>query len=187
MLFNGKKKKIKKNLSRPESLRNFRSDFYLSPFHQWIVSTDRLKSRLDEFFNLLDQETLEYFNGQRGLVFLKANGQLSCTLTYPEDHHLVLLFPKLIQYLLGENPRYGFAILAHELGHIKYQHQQRAINTLQAQLEADRFAFQIGLGAELVAVLEDYEQYEECQIRIEELERFLGGARGIKQKVLTLQ
>ena len=186
MLFNGRKKK-NKNLSRPESLRNFRSDFYLSPYHQWIVSTDLLKSRLDEFFNLLDQETLEYFNSQRGLVLLKANGQLSCTLTYPEDHHLVLLFPKLVKYLLGDNPRLGYAILAHEIGHIKCQHQERSINTLQAQLEADRFAFQIGLGVELAEVLEDYEQYEECQIRIEELEKYLGGAREIRQKVLTLQ
>ena len=67
------------------------------------------------------------------------------------------------------------------------QHQSRAINSLQAQLEAVKFAYSIGLGAELAAVLEDFEHYEECQIRIEELDKYLGGARSILQKVVTLQ
>ena len=45
------------------------------------------------------------------------------------------------------------AILAHELGHLYHQHSEKSLPVLEAQVEADDFAFKLGLGRELVEVL----------------------------------
>jgi predicted Zn-dependent protease len=40
-------------------------------------------------------------------------------------------------------------MIAHELGHIMYEHGKKSIDTLTAQVEADRFAISLGYGEEL--------------------------------------
>ena len=81
--------------------------------------------------------------------FLTANAQYSCSLGLSEKCFVIIVFPDLLRTLKALVPTQGVAILAHELGHVYHQHHRREISPLQAQIEADEFAFQLGLGHDL--------------------------------------
>ena len=74
-----------------------------------------------------------------------------------------------MQILRSPSIYHGIAILAHELGHIYYQHTEQKIDTLKAQIEADDFAFELGLGEELQEILLDHVHSVDCRVRISKL------------------
>ena len=69
-------------------------------------------------------------------------------------------------------PLHATAVLAHELGHIILKHSTRKINPTDAQIEADRFVIEIGLGWELYRVLLDYEGTPDYPQRINALAKW---------------
>ena len=75
----------------------------------------------------------------------------------------------MIKILRSASPDHGLAILAHELGHIYYQHTEFKTETLKAQIEADDFAFELGFGEKLQDVLLDHNESIDCRVRISKL------------------
>jgi len=91
---------------------------------------------------------------------------MSCAVHAPKNSELILIFPRLKKLLLSADPFYGYAILAHEIGHIVKKHAQKNIKPLQTQLEADAFALSLGLGRELSAMLKEEEPSQENKKRL---------------------
>ena len=136
--------------------------------HQWIAQDRLIKRAFLLLIDSLHENHLDFFV-KHPTYFIPCQAHLSCAIGRTQNHHLILAFPELIQILKSGSPVHGVAILAHELGHIFYQHTEHKIETLTAQIQADDFAFTLGFGEELQEVLLDHVTSVDCRVRISKL------------------
>lgn len=162
-----KKAKLQKNCLE-EQREEFKKNFLKDSNHQWI-SEDRVTKRSIEI--LLGSMTIKqiHFFNKHPTFMIPCQAHLSCAIGRTQNHHLILVFPELVQLLKSASAFHGIAILAHELGHIFHQHTEQKIDTLTAQIEADQFAFDLGFGEELQEVLLDHVHSIDCRVRISKL------------------
>ena len=164
-----KEKKSKKSIHYFADFKQFRARFFDSPYHLWIKEDISIVRSFDHLFDLLTLEQVDKLFIKTNVVFLKGNGKISCSLPSLPNTHFILVFPELLQLLKSASPTHSLAIIAHELGHILYEHNQNSIHPIIAQFEADQFVCSLGLKKELIDVLNDYKYLEECQVRIKKL------------------
>lgn len=112
---------------------------------------------LEEIIMRMSSSQIEYFIRQNPIVFISISGIYSCAIDNNQNEYLILLFPDLIKKLSCADNSEGLAILAHELGHFFHEHSKKAISPLKAQVEADDFAFELGLGRELSEILSRFD------------------------------
>lgn len=158
--------------SRPVDLKtkreNFLKSFLADPNHRWINEDRLIKRGVIILLESLKESHLDFFL-KHPTYLIPCQAHLSCAIGRTQNHHLILVFPELMQILRSASSIHGVAILAHELGHIFYQHTENKIDTLQAQIEADDFAFQLGFGEELQEILLDHASSIDCRVRISKL------------------
>lgn len=138
------------------------------PNHDWIKNDKIMSRSFIELWAQLKLHHIEFFL-KNEVFFIKCNALLSCAIGKTGNHQLILVFPDLIKILRSASPDHGLAILAHELGHIYYQHTEFKIETLKAQIEADDFAFELGFGEELQDILLDHNDSIDCKVRVSKL------------------
>lgn len=138
------------------------------PNHQWINNDTTIRRSFVALISALNATQAEFFL-KHETFFIPCQAQLSCAIGKTGNHHLILVFPDLMKILRSASADHGIAILAHEMGHIFYQHTENRIETLQAQIEADDFAFQLGFGEELQEILLDHVHGIDCRVRISRL------------------
>lgn len=127
-------------------------EILLDPAHAWLRGHNRYKLVLSDFFTHIPSITINKLR-MRKLLILPCGAELSATITPPADSNVILLFPELQRMLLAANPAPALAVLAHELGHIACDHSKRAIESLEAQIEADAFAASLGFKEEITSLL----------------------------------
>lgn len=160
-------KSLSKNQSRILK-EEFKKNFMNDANHRWI-SEDRVTKRSVEILlDSMSDRQIHFFN-KHPTFMIPCQAHLSCAIGRTQNHHLILVFPELIQLLKSASAFHGIAILAHELGHIYHQHTELKIDTLTAQIEADQFAFDLGFGEELQEVLLDHVHSIDCRVRISKL------------------
>jgi hypothetical protein len=148
--------------------QEFKAKFFKSKYHSWI-SENRVYTRI--FTLLLDglNDTQRKYFMTNEIIFTKHTGHLGSAIGMPEKKNMILIYPELDKILLSASYLRGVAILAHEMGHIYHQHSMKVMDPLEAQCEADEFAFDIGFGDELQEVLLDYGTSIEEKVRIARL------------------
>ena len=161
--------KQKQIVDREQFLQNF----FSLPFHQWIVDDPHLKRIFQILLEMLDDRAINYFQQQRPVAFFYSAGKYSCCLGAIGNFNSIIVFPDLIKILKSASLEHGLAILAHEIGHLLYDHSNLQIHPLQAQFQADDFVCQLGLGKHLKDILLDHENLEECKLRLQYLQRRL--------------
>ena len=152
----------------PMTKADFIHSFFEARNHQWITK-DKLIAR--SFLILLESLSKEHikFFAKNPTFFIPCQAHLSCAIGRTQNHHLILVFPELITLLKSASSLHAVAVLAHELGHIYYQHTEKKVDTLDAQVEADDFAFHLGFGEELQNILLDHDHSIDCRVRIAKL------------------
>ncbi|MCO4792287.1 MAG: hypothetical protein KC493_01150 [Bacteriovoracaceae bacterium] len=158
--------------SKPQTFgdkRIFRKEFYSKPHHHWIKDDKYLKRNFDRFIEILPIELINHIWSKRPIAFIPANGRLSCAINSNEHMSFILIYKDLQQILNSGYPDRGLAILTHEIGHLFYRHDERNIDPLEAQVEADRLCVMLGLGRELQEVLLDSATGIESRVRISKL------------------
>ena len=167
---------IKKSRSQEINLKtkreNFKNNFLKDTNHQWINEDITIKRSVGILLDSLNEKQLLFLN-KHPTYMIPCQAHLSCAIGRTQNHHLILIFPELIQLLKSASTFHAIAILAHELGHIYYQHTEQKIDTLTAQLEADQFAFELGFGEELQEILLDHVHSIDCRVRISRLTSML--------------
>lgn len=153
-----------RSVSREDFIRNFISD----PNHAWIREDKEICRGIIELLNSLQDKHIQFFH-RHPTYLIPCQAHLSCAIGRTKNHHLILVFPELRQLLKSASIYHGLAVLAHELGHIYYQHTENRIETLTAQIEADDFAFQLGFGEELQDILVEHAESVDCRVRIAKL------------------
>lgn len=140
------------NLSTRYTYTEFSKQFFSSPYHQWINERPMIRKNLETLFKLIPGPTLWRLNRRR-FVIAPCNGNMSATISLPKETNVILLFPDLITNLESANPADAYAIIAHELGHIFFNHSKQNMSAMRAQHEADLFACQLGLFEEMESLL----------------------------------
>lgn len=146
------KRKKKSQLSGEQIIKKI----FSHPSNSWALQNKHILRPLMELFDHLSLSQKKGLERAGEIIFQQVSGQYSCTVQQPPDAHVILLFPELIRLLTSVNNARGLAILAHELGHIYHRHHKKSLPTLESQIEADDFAYQAGLGHDLVEVLLSY-------------------------------
>lgn len=154
----------KSSIKKAEYITQFLND----PNHRWIIENNKIKKMIEYFLEDFTNEEIQYFNTHKTYL-IPCEANFSCAIGSTKEHHLVLIFPELKNLLLSASPTYALAILFHEFGHIYHGHTEKKIETLQAQIEADEFAFKHGYGEELHNILLDHANSIDCRIRISRL------------------
>lgn len=161
-----------KKTRSPQTLKakkeRFAKSFLNDPNHRWIAEDKLIRRGVVLLIDALKEKHLDFFS-KHPTYFIPCQAHLSCAIGRTQNHHLILVFPELMQILRSASIHHGIAILAHELGHIYYQHTENKIDTLLAQIEADDFAFELGFGEELQEILLEHASSIDCRVRISKL------------------
>lgn len=167
------KKVQRKSRTITEKKTRFIKKLLSYPYHSWIAEDPIINRSFTNLVNSFDLKVLEFFERSKKLVFIQATGTLACSLSTIENAHIIIIFPDLHRLLKSASPEHGIAILVHELGHIYHGHSGKNIHPLKAQIEADIFATSLGFGHQLQDILMDYQDSEDCQVRINYLTSIL--------------
>jgi len=149
------KKKIKK-ITNPQAKLDLKDKILANPYNQWILQDKMITRALFDLIERLSPHHQKVICASGDIILQPISGQFSCIVQTPKYASVILLFPDLVRSLSNVDNSRGLAILAHEFGHIYYQHHKKNISTLDAQIEADSIAFEAGLGHGLIEVLLGY-------------------------------
>ncbi len=155
---------FRKKMNR-EELINF---FLNENEHDWIRSNVFIQRNFLYLFKMMPENVLMEFLEKKPL-FLMTSGFLGAAIEMSTKRPLVMIYPDLYQILISASPDRGLAILSHEIGHIILGHSQQKISVLEAQVEADHFAYTLGLGKELHDVLLQFKGGVDVSVRIAKL------------------
>lgn len=141
--------------------------------HYWIKNNRMLVKGMALLVEQMNLRQIQFFLNNKTFI-IPCQAHLSCAIGKTKNDHLILVFPELLVLLKSASFLHGIAILAHELGHIYYQHTENKIETLKAQIEADDFAFELGFGEELQEILLEHAHINtDCRVRIDHLTKKL--------------
>jgi hypothetical protein len=161
-------KKTKSKTDLKTKKERFLRGFLQDGNHRWINEDKLIRRGIAILVDALNEKHIDFFE-KHPTYLIPCQAHLSCAIGRTKNHHLILVFPELMQILKSASVLHGIAVIAHELGHIYYQHTENKIDTLQAQIEADDFAFQLGFGEELQEILLDHVYSVDCRVRIAKL------------------
>lgn len=168
-LFNRKNKNL-------ENYKNF--DEQVGASSPWIFE-DKYAKRIFNFISDQFRERPELYHrlSRKRIVFIPSEGKYASVLYEEKMAHTIILFQEFYQFARSGSPLRAAAILAHEMGHIYHRHHERKLSTLEKQIEADHFAYLLGLGRELQDILID-EEFEkgfslDTKVRISRLTTYL--------------
>ncbi|MFZ4714322.1 MAG: hypothetical protein ACOYL6_11435 [Bacteriovoracaceae bacterium] len=140
------------------TLTELKADFFSEPLHAWMNESTFVKRAMESFLDSLPKEALN-FMGTHQVLMLKSSGRYA--LAVQPGSHVIVIFPELYKLLSSFSFDTALMMMAHELGHILYEHGKKIIDPLMAQVEADRFAIHLGYGHELeIFLLEQPESIE---------------------------
>lgn len=134
--------------------------------NRWILEDRFILAAFKDLFDRFSEELAQKMLQERPIAFLRASGKYACALSANDKFHIIILFPEVIKVLKGARNDEGLAILAHELGHIYHAHSKRNIDSLEAQVQADTFACELGLGHALSDFLQDVPETIETRVRL---------------------
>ena len=152
--------------------RLYRKVFRLAP-NRWMLDDKYALRCIQILFDALPNPSLKHLSAL-DIFFIRSDGILASTVAPRKKSHLVIIYPELFKMMRSAAPLRASAVLAHELGHIILRHSARKIGPTTAQIEADRFVAEIGLGRELRQVLLGYEGCPDYPERMGALAELLG-------------
>ena len=158
-------KVFKKNSNLTEKAHCIASLFNQAE-HQWIRKDKAFSDSLIRFLNLIPLNDLRDLIEKKGLLLLYCGAKMGCSFYSYKNRELILIFPDLYNLMVSAQFRQAHAVLAHEIGHAIHEHSKKKISASRAQKEADQYAWSLGLGEELIQVLQVEAPHEEAFERI---------------------
>ncbi len=146
--------------------------FTKNPSHQWIFTHPKVHQCFQILFEEFSKEHLKYFTKHQ-VHFIYSHAELSFAVGNLKNESVVVIFPDLFKMMNSTLITEASATLAHELGHIYNKHHERKIDKLEAQFEADYFAWQLGFGEDLITTLHRFDEISEVKIRIKRLQNLI--------------
>lgn len=161
-----KAKSSLKNLSLKERREIYKDMFFETPMHHWIASDPSLIKVFGHLIDSFDKRTMTFLETSKQVVFLHTPGTMGSALSSLEKYHVIIIYPDLVGLLKSASMTHGMSVLAHELGHIIGKHSYRNMTPLEAQIEADQYACELGYGHELQDTLLEQSESIDTRVRV---------------------
>jgi hypothetical protein len=153
----------------------FMVNFFSDERHSWLAQDRYTKSALEELFEKIPSKTLNKIMRKYPVVMVPSSGKFSCSVGRMKEH-VIVLFPEVVLGLKSCNPKQSQAIIAHEIGHIMMGHFEVGVDPLDAQVQADVFACELGYLEEIESFLLDQPESVEKRVRLTQLtSRYFNG------------
>lgn len=156
---------FKRKLNWFNSKADFLDKFFSRPEHAWINGEKYAKSNLLDFFDRFPLKALNKIHETQDVVLQPSCGKFACSVQ-GSDKSVIIVFPELKRLLNAPCDGWAKAVLAHEYGHLFYRHGSFAVDPLEAQIEADRFAIELGFINQLAEFLEERPESIEKRTRL---------------------
>ena len=157
----------KKTITRSEIFKKI----FSQPEHSWINENKYIQANIEDFLSSIKTQDLNTLFIEKKVLLLPSNAYMACAIS-THHSHLIIIFPKLMHLLKGTIGHHSFPILAHELGHIFHSHGMKEITPLEAQVEADQFACEIGYAEGLENIILDMHECVEKRVRLSYITRW---------------
>lgn len=99
------------------------------------------------------------------VILYPSSGRFACSVQ-GSHKSIIIVFPELKSLLDAPFDGWAKAVLAHEFGHLFHGHGSRFVDPLEAQIEADRFAIEMGYMDKLAEFLEEQPESIEKRTRL---------------------
>lgn len=133
--------------------------------HLWIQENNCLLAHISDFLERLPRDVLNETFVMKDTIFARSNGKYACSVSTMEQN-LIIIFPEIYNLLTKYNDGWAKAVLAHELGHIHLGHSKNMDDPMEAQVDADKFACDMGYLDNLEAFLHDQVESVEKRVRL---------------------
>lgn len=162
------KKVDSKNKSKSELI----AEFLDLPEHKWLLDDKFIHANFYDFLTTLPKNLLQKLIKVNGVRYFPSTGKYGCAIN-SSGFNVVLVFPEIINLLKSTAKSNFKGILAHELGHIILGHGHRSLTQLEAQVEADRFACELGFLDDIEEFLMDCPESIEKRVRLSYLTSYI--------------
>lgn len=155
------KKLIRKELSREELV-----EFILKQEeHKWISSEPYVHAHFLDFLERLPQRVLKKVFLDKMTLFVRSSGRFACSVSSLQQN-VIIIFPEIYNLLTKTYDGAAKAILAHEVGHLYLDHSELSDDPMEAQVDADTFACDMGYLEELESFLHEQPESVEKRVRL---------------------
>lgn len=151
-------------------LAAFKIKFFANSHHEWMNQAPFVKRLFSSFLETLPENTIKFMM-KNEVLFVRTNGHMSFSVQ--PNQNVIVIMPHLFNLLNSYACDHGLMILAHELGHLFYEHGKTAIDPLEAQVAADQYAIGLGYATELESFLEEMPESIEKRVRLAYVTSFL--------------
>ena len=156
---------LRKKLNHFNSKEQFLDWFFKHPEHRWIQEEKFTQSNLLDFFESFPLKAINKIYETQDVLLCASSGRFACSVQ-GGGKAVILVFPELKRLLNAPFDGWAKAVLAHEFGHLYHQHGSRFVEPLEAQVEADRFAIELGYLRPLAEFLEEQPESIEKRTRL---------------------
>lgn len=133
--------------------------------HMWISEKPYVKAHMLDFLERLPYRVLHDVFVQKETVFAMSSGRYACAVSSLEQN-VIIIFPQVYNLLGKTYDGWAKAVLAHEIGHVYLNHTKNMDDVMEAQVDADNFACDMGYLEELEAFLHDQPESIEKRVRL---------------------
>ena len=160
-MFNTVKKMIGKEVRKVDLVK-----FILSQEeHNWIREDQYVHAHFTEFLEGLPKRVLEDVFLKKVTFFVRSTGKYACSVT-PLQQNIIIVFPEVYQLLTKTFSGWAKAVLAHEIGHIILSHTESMEDPMEAQVDADKFACDMGYLDQIEEFLHEQPESIEKRVRL---------------------
>ncbi len=155
------KRLLKVETSKPEIIK-----FILEQEeHKWIHADAYVLANMQDFLERMPRRVLHKVFCEKMTIFVRANGRFACTVSSLQQN-VIIVFPELYTLLTKTYDGWAKAVLAHEVGHIYLEHSKMPADPMEAQVDADTFACEMGYLEELESFLHEQGESVEKRVRL---------------------
>lgn len=153
------KKLIKKSMKKQELI----DYIFLQESHQWISLNPYLKANFTDFLERLPVRVLKKVFFDESTIFVRSTGRFACSVSSLQQN-VIIIFPEVYTLLTKTFDGWAKAVLAHEVGHLYLDHSELSDDPMEAQVDADNFACEMGYLEGIESFL--HEQVESVEKRV---------------------
>lgn len=154
----------KEKSNKTQLRQDFSTYFFSLPEHAWLLNS-QTKKHFEKLFSHLPVGVLEALMRKYPIMFITNDALRKKQSAGTILSNTIVVFPEF-QKMLQTNNTAAVAYLAHELAFVLYELEEAHVDPLMAEVEADKFVCDIGLGHELEQHLLHLDETIERRLRL---------------------
>lgn len=155
-----------KNFLRKELSKNQIIDHIFDTIeHHWIRENQYVYAHFKDFLERLPKRVLQKVYIEDQTIMVRSTGRFACSVSNSYQS-VVIIFPEVYNLLTKTYDGWAKAVLAHEVGHVYLDHSENMDDPMEAQVDADNFACEMGYLEELETFLHEQPDSVEKRVRL---------------------